>query len=90
MKEVDYYYSDDCGIDMLMKRLYDPEKGILTGFIWNVKRKAWVENWERTCGYFMGFEPAHAINSEKSGKYMVRYGATEQEADAVINKDLND
>lgn len=75
---------------MLMKRVRDSEKGILTGFIFNVIEKRWIENWERTCGYFLGIEPAKGINADKAKAYMVRYGAAEDEAEEIIRKDIED
>lgn len=51
-REVTYYYTDDCGLDLLMKKVRDPEKGIFSGFIWKADEKVWNEKWELTCGYF--------------------------------------
>ena len=48
MREVTYYYTDDCGLDLLMKKVRDPEKGIFSGFIWKVDEKVWNEKWELT------------------------------------------
>ena len=52
MREVTYYYTDDCGLDILMKKVRDPKKGIFSGFIWKVDEKEWNEKWKLTCGYF--------------------------------------
>ena len=31
MREVTYYYTDDCGLDLLMKQVRDPKKGGVYG-----------------------------------------------------------
>ncbi len=84
---VDYYHSTDSGGDYLMKRVRDPARGILTGFMWNVPRKEWVEDWELTSGYFYGFEPATWLTSEQAIGHLVRKGCTKEEAEAQIKKD---
>ena len=90
MREVTYYYTDDCGLDILMKKVRDPVKGIFTGFIWKIDDKVWNEKWELTCGYFYGFEPAGVISAEAAKAYMVRYGAAGEEAEEFIRKDTED
>ena len=81
MREVTYYYTDDCRLDILMKIVRDPEKGIFTGFIHKVDEKIWNEKWELTCEYFNGFKPARVISEEEAKAYMVRRGAAEEESE---------
>ena len=88
MREVTYYYTDDCGLDLLMKQVRDPKKGIYTGFIWKGDEKVWNEKWELTCGYFYGFEPARVISEEEAKAYMVKHGAAEEVAEEIVRRDI--
>lgn len=88
MREVTYYYTDDCGLDILMKKVRDPKKGIFSGFIWKVDEKVWNEKWELTCGYFYGFEPARVISEEEAKAYMIGHGAAEEEAEEIVRRDI--
>lgn len=50
MREVTYFYTDECWLDMVMKKVRDQEKGVFTGFIWKVDEEVWNEKRELTCG----------------------------------------
>ena len=85
--EVTYYYSDDCGVDLLLKKVRNPKKGIFTGYIWGCVDKKWNENWERASEYFYE-APSEVVDAKFAKEYMVRYGATAAEADAALKKDI--
>ena len=44
MREVTYFYTDDCGLDLIMKKVRDPEKGILRAISGNLMRRYGMRN----------------------------------------------
>lgn len=72
MKET-YFYTNDCGLDMLIKKVEDPEEDKFTGYIWNPGKGKWVENWQDTAGYFYGFDPAEEISEERAKAYIANH-----------------
>lgn len=78
--KVSFYFDDG----ILIKCVRSESDAPLEGYIWNVKKKEWVEAWEQTCGRFYGFDPAEKYTKERAKKYMIGYGATEKEAEEAV------
>lgn len=75
-----FYYGDYA----LMKYIKDGDSGGPEGYIWNVKKKEWVEAWEQVSGYVYGFDSAEKYTKEQAKKYMIGHGATEKEAEKAL------
>jgi len=90
MEEVTYYLGGSSEDILLMKQVRDPQKDNILGFIWNINKKEWVRAWMLDDEYFFGYESAKVIDVEEAKKYMIKEGATDEEAAELIKKDIDE